>query len=274
MVARVARVTVYEDLKKFFFELRFRKNRRLVRVCLLLVIFITVFRIVLDDCAILGSVWNETVDSMCIKDLDHMIERRWILCAVQLPICVIWFCITFQQLYFDHIYWLPATFLLLYGSSAMAITTIGKEPETAVYMGYLFMVWIFTRIPFWVAFCISSATLVSWVIALNSFQVYQEKAFYSFPKWVVDFMYLVGANISLAYAAYSWESIDRAGFVESQVATHIRSSTQNLLNQLIPAVVQERILRQVIDSSFRGNAPVSYYNPIADEATDVSILFF
>jgi len=272
-IARVARGEGVGRLEKAFFELRFRKSRRLVRVCLLVVICITVFRIVVDDCAFLSGVWNEIVDSVCIKDPDRVMRRRWILCAVQLPICIIWFWLTFWQFYLDNIYWLPATFLLLYSSSTMAITTIGNEPEIAVYMGYLFMVWIFIRIPFWVAFCISSETLVSWVIAVNSLQVYQEKAFYSNPEQFVDFMYLVSANISLAYAAYSWECIDRAGFIESQVATHIRSSTQKLLNQLIPAVVQERIQRQVLDSSFRGNAPVSYYNPIADEAADVSILF-
>jgi len=258
-------------LEKNFFELRFQKSRRLIRCSILIILFVTILRILLDDCALLGNGWYKI--SICTKDLGEMNRRRWIFCAFQLPICVIWFWTTFWQFYSEHIFWLPPTFILLYGLSAMASTIIGKHPEILVYMGYFIMVWIFTRVPFWIAFCISSETLISWVIAINCLHVYQDKALNIKAEWLVDFMWLVCTNISLGYAAYSWECIDRAGFIDSQVAAHIRSNTQKLLNQLIPAVVKERIQRQVLDASLRGGHPVSYYVPIADKVAEVSILF-
>merc|ERR1719285_563219 len=87
----------------------------------------------------------------------------------------------------------------------------------------------------------------------------------------VELLYLFGTNICLMYASYFWERSDRIEFLESKVLEHIRKNSKNLLNQILPVAVQERI--QLTLATGTDDEAAGYRKPIADEANDVSVLF-
>merc|ERR1719285_734535 len=87
----------------------------------------------------------------------------------------------------------------------------------------------------------------------------------------VELLYLFGTNICLMYASYFWERSDRIEFLESKVLEHIRKNSKNLLNQILPVAVQERI--QLTLATGTDDEAAGYQKPIADEADDVSVLF-
>jgi len=90
---------------------------------------------------------------------------------------------------------------------------------------------------------------------------------------LIDTVYLIVMNVVHTYAAYFWERTDRKEFIDTKVEAHVRANTQNLLNQIIPLAIQQRIqnnnLGEMVDSPGMPDGS----RVIADEESDVSVLF-
>merc|ERR1719193_2127238 len=85
---------------------------------------------------------------------------------------------------------------------------------------------------------------------------------------LVEILYLFTTNICLMYAAHFWERSDRLEFLESKILNHIKGNSKNLINQILPTAVQERIQKAFLTTKGHDDQ-----KPIADEAYDVSVLF-
>jgi len=160
---------------------------------------------------------------------------------------------------------------MIIGACTIAATHIGRMPDSAVYMCYLFMVWLFIRIPFYSSFVVSWIMVFSYSCVRVAQLATADTMDYIELK---DIFYLIAMNFVLTYGGYFWERTDRIEFIDSKVAAHIRSNTQNLLNQLIPPAIQKRIQNQnradALDLPGDNGLGRSV---IADEESDVSVLF-
>jgi len=204
-------------------------------------------------------------DSLCIKDNEWAMNwRKIIFCAIQCPILFIWFLATFNEFYEKNLTWLPSIFVFTIGGWMLAATVIGETPDSAIYMCYLFMVWLFIRIPFWSACLVTSIMFVIFVIVIRLEKLYDGDT----STELVEILYLFTTNICLMYAAHFWERSDRVEFLESKILNHIKGNSKNLINQILPTAVQERIQK-----AFLAKKGDDDQKPIADEANDVSVLF-
>jgi len=286
-----------QELEKMFVQQRFYKSRRLVRICIIILGLFILFSAAIDDCELLKNILNEhteeseeplaehtkeslaeqteeslgnhteeslgesLAESLCTNDTSRRILRRYIFCAVQPPILFTWFLATFTKFYEENLTWLPSLFVVAIGGLMLASTVIGQTPDSAVYMCYLFIVWLFIRIPFWSACLVTS---FMFIIAVMLFTTLREKM----ANPLVEILYLTTTNICLMYAAHFWERSDRVEFLESRILNHIKGNSKNLLNQILPMAVQERIHKAFLTT--KGD---DVHKPIADEANDVSVLF-
>jgi len=139
-------------------------------------------------------------------------------------------------------------------------------------MNYLFAVWLFIRIPFYSGF------IISWITVLS----YCATRIATLPKVVpgtpatealIDMVYLIVMNIVLTYGAYFWERTDRKEFIDTKVEAHVRANTQNLLNQIIPLSIQQRIYNNNLGEMVDSPGVPGGRRVIADEESDVSVLF-
>jgi len=254
-------------LERTFIEVRFTKSRKLVRICILFMIVFPIFSAGVDDCDFVVNDLKIS-RSVCIENNADVIQRRIVFMTLQLPICLVWFASTFFKCYIDYLPWVPSFFVLLTGGCSIAATFIGKVPDSAIYMYYLYAVWLFIRIPFYSGFVISWTTVLSYCVSrLASLPKMATKA-----EAGIDMMYLIFLNVVLSYAAYFWERVDRKEFIDSKVEAHVRANTQKLLNQIIPPAIQTRIQNntrsEMGELSMSGGRGV-----IADEENDVSVLF-
>jgi len=155
-----------------------------------------------DDCEFIENYLKmSTHRSLCIENNTDVIRRRIVFMAIQLPISLVWFGSTFFKFYTNYLPWLPSVFVLLYGGCSIATTFIGKLPDSAIYMYYLFAVWLFIRIPFYAGFVISWITVLSYCVtrvATLSNLVLGSPTI----KALIDMVYLIVMNIVLTYAAY------------------------------------------------------------------------
>lgn len=256
-------------LERSFIELRFTKSRRLVRICVLCVILIPLFSAGVDDCGFVEEQLKvSTLRSMCIENNADVIRRRIVFITIQLPISLLWFGSTFFKVYTDTLPWLPSFFVLLYGGCSIATTIFGKVPDSGIYMNYLFAVWLFIRIPYYSGFLISWITVLSYCatrVAVVSGKPTTEA--------LIDIVYLIVMNVVLTYAAYFWERTDRIEFIDTKVEAHVRANTQNLLNQIIPLAIQQRIQNKNRGESADTLGIMGGRGVIADEESDVSVLF-
>jgi len=261
------------ELELSFVQLRFTKSRRFVRICIFCVILLPIFSALVDDCAFIErELQSSTLRSVCIENEADVIRRRMVFMTIQLPISLLWFASTFFKFYTDWLPWIPSLFVLLYGGCSIATTIFGKLPDSGIYMNYLFVVWLFIRIPFYTAFVISWIIVISYCgarVATLSNLVPD-----SLLNAIIDTCYLIVMNIVLTYASYFWERTDRIEFIDSKVEAHIRANTQNLLNQIIPPAIQKRIKDQNRDAAETlDSSTMLGRGVIADEESDVSVLF-
>jgi len=259
-------------LERTFIEVRFTKSRKLVRICIVCMILMPIFSAGVDDCDFVeNDLQISTLRSVCIENNADVIRRRIVFMTVQLPISFVWIVSTFFKCYIDYLPWLPAFFVLVTGGCSIATTFIGKVPDSAIYMYYLFAVWLFIRIPFYSGFVISWLTVLSYCVSRLA-TLSKLGAGTSTTKALIDMVYLIFLNMVLTYAAYFWERVDRKEFIDSKVEAHVRANTQKLLNQIIPPAIQKRIQNntrsEMGELSMSGGRGV-----IADEENDVSVLF-
>jgi len=90
---------------------------------------------------------------------------------------------------------------------------------------------------------------------------------------LIDMVYLIVMNVVLTYAAYFWENTDRIEFIDTKVEAHVRANTQDLLNQIIPPAIQERIQNKNRGEVSNSPGLVGCRGVIADEESEVSVLF-
>jgi len=259
------------ELEKSFVQQRFYKSRRLVRICIIILILFILFSAAVDDCNFLEKFLKEaTANSMCTQEYQSMKQRKIIFCAVECPLLFIWFLATFSKFYEENLTWLPSIFVFTVAGFLLATTYIGKNPDSAIYMSYLFMVWLFIRIPFWNAFLVTSIMFVIYVSVMRYTELYSRMESVDDPTSIelVELLYLFTTNICLMYAAYFWERSDRVEYLESKVLKHVRKNSKNLINQILPIAVQERIQK-----SFLAKGSVDEQKPIADKNDNVSVLF-
>jgi len=253
-----------QKLEKIFVQQRFYKSRRLVRICIIILMVSILFSAAIDDCEFIENIFKKAREhSLCTIESKDMKKRKIIFCGIQCPILFIWLLATFRPFYLENLTWLPSIFVFVIGGFMMASTVIGKEPDTAIYMCYLFMVWLFMRIPFMSACIVTSIMFVIFVIVTIAFKLYDDM-----ENSTTEVLYLITTNICLMYAAHFWERSDRVEFLESRILNHIKGNSKNLLNQILPMAVQERIHKAFLTT--KGD---DVHKPIADEANDVSVLF-
>jgi len=256
-----------QELEKIFVQQRFYKSRRLVRICIIILMLFILFSAATDDCNITKEIFKEvTANSLCTNDEWRMNQRKIIFCAIQCPILFIWFLATYSKFYEENLTWLPSIFVFAIGGFTLASTVIGKTPDSAIYMCYLFMVWLFLRIPFWSACLVTTIMFVIFVIVMRSYELYDEMGNPTETE-LVELLYLFTTNICLMYAAHFWERSDRVEFLESKILNHVKGNSKNLINQILPIAVQERIQKAFLTTGHDDQ------KPIADEANDVSVLF-
>jgi len=256
-------------LERTFIKLRFTKSRRLVRICILFIILVPILGTVMDDCDVVENDLKIS-RSVCIENNADATQRRIVFMTILLPISLVWFACTFFKFYIEYLPWLPSFFILLCGGCSIATTFIGKVPDSGIYMGYLFAVWLFIRIPFYTGFVISWTTVLSYCASRLAIPKLADGPLTL--KAAIDMGYLIFINIVLTCAVYIWERTDRKEFIESKVEAHVRANTQNILNQIIPPAIQKRI--QSNTRSEMGELSMSNgRGVIADEESDVSVLF-
>jgi len=283
-----------QELEKIFVQQRFYKSRRLVRICIIILILAILFSAFTDDCNLTKHIFREvTSNSLCFIDEGKRYSRMIIFCAIQCPILLLWLLATFSKFYEENLTWLPSIFVFTIGCFMLASTVIGETPDSAIYMCYLFMVWLFIRIPFWSACLVTSVLFIIFVVVMLSLNVYDSKPtddtkqtespslspsydemlnseqtsnFWK-QRETVEILYLFTTNICLMYAAHFWERSDRVEFLESKILNHVKGNSKNLINQILPIAVQERIQKAFLTTGHDDQ------KPIADEANDVSVLF-
>merc|ERR1712060_349504 len=257
-----------QKLEKMFVQQRFYKSRRLVRICIIILMLFILFSAATDDCEVTKEIFEEaTATALCTEEHDKMNQRKIIFCAIQCPILLFWFLATFTKFYEENLTWLPSIFVFIIGGLMLCATVIGETPDSAIYMCYLFMVWLFIRIPFWSACLITSIMFVIFVIVMRVYKLYDNMEKPTETE-LVEILYLFTTNICLMYAAHFWERSDRVEFLESKVLNHIKGNSKNLINQILPTAVQERIQKAFLTTKGDDDQ-----KPIADEANDVSVLF-
>jgi len=282
-----------QKLEKIFVQQRFYKSRRLVRICIIILIIFILFSAATDECKFTTEIFNEvTAYSLCIDEEWRRSWRNIIFCAIQCPILLLWLLATFSKFYEENLTWLPSIFVFTIGGFMLASTVIGETPDSAIYMCYLFMVWLFIRIPFWSACLVTSIMFIIFVAVMLPLNVYDSKPTDDSeqaespslsPSWdemlnseqtsnfwqieLVEILYLFTTNICLMYAAHFWERSDRVEFLESKILNHVKGNSKNLINQILPIAVQERIQKAFLTTGHDDQ------KPIADEANDVSVLF-
>jgi len=184
------------ELEHSFVELRFTKSRSLVRICVLAFIFFAIISALADDCKFAEKeLETSATQSTCIKDNTAFIQRRTVFLGISVPIGILWFGSTFFEFYTNSLPWLPSLFIMLIVSCTISATHIGKMPDSAVYMGFLFTVWLFIRIPFYSAFGIS------WIIVF-SYSCVRLVQSTSLDAMLVDIFYLIILNVALTYGGY------------------------------------------------------------------------
>jgi len=189
-------------LEQTFTKLRFTKSRKLVRICVICIILIPLFSAAVDDCGFVErQLQINSLRSMCIENNFDVIRRRIVFIAIQLPISLVWFGSTFFKFYIDSLPLLPSIFVLLYGGCSIATTVFGKVPDSGIYMNYLFAVWLFIRIPFYMAFPISWITVISYC-AIRIGTLLKVTTGTPTTKALKDMIYLIVMNVVLTYAAY------------------------------------------------------------------------
>jgi len=252
------------ELERYFVQQRFYKSRRLVRISLAsLMVFILVSAIT-DDCDIMKNMSGvQSSELLCTEDEEDMKKRRIIFCFIQCPILIIWLWATFSKVYLENLTWLPSVFVFTIAGFMMLATVIGGTPDSAIYMIYLFIVWLFIRIPFWSALLVTSIMVVIYVVVILVTDLYA-----SLEEELVEILYLFTTNVCLMYAAHFWERSDRVEYLESKILNHVKGNSKNLINQILPIAVQERIQKAFLTKKSDVDQ-----KPIADEANDVSVLF-
>jgi len=241
------------ELEKIFIKERFKKSRRLVRISIMSVLFLAIIAAVVA--------YYPLFEGLYLDSESARTEKTQVLCGVLVPFSLIWCLATFTKFYEDNLTWLPSMFVFIIGGCLLYTTYIGHQPDSAIYMIYLFFVWLFIRIPYWTLLMVTSVMFVVYIFVIRFTVLYDDK----YILELVEILYLLGTNICLAFATYCWERTDRVEFLDAQTKNYIQNNTKDLLNQILPTTVQERVYTRDT-GGFVGK-------PIADEERDVSVLF-
>jgi class 3 adenylate cyclase len=244
------------QFEKTFIKERFRKSRRLVRMSIIALLLLAIGGALMQ--------YQLIIIDFFIENESARRRRSQMFLGVLVPFALIWCLTTFTPFYEDNLTWLPALFVFIIGGCLLGITYIGKHPgkhpDNTIFMYYLCLVWLFIRVPFWNLLMVTSVMFVVYVVVVRWTQLYHD-----YLSELVELLYLLGTNVCLMYATYFWERTERVEFLDTQIKNYIQNNTKELLNQILPIDVQERVY--IKDT---GGFDMQ---PIAEEETHVSVLF-
>mmetsp|Transcript_70225 Transcript_70225/g.86164 ORF Transcript_70225/g.86164 Transcript_70225/m.86164 type:complete len:563 (-) Transcript_70225:25-1713(-) len=132
----------------------------------------------------------------------------------------------------------------LIGISTLCQTIISKQPVSALYMMYFFIVFLFIGIPF------AFALIISWIIFIGfcgaMFVVKFEDIYYT-NGYLTDsdlslvFIYLSLTLILLTLSSYSLERSERIEWIHDKELGYEQNMLATLLNNLLPQHVTEKL---------------------------------